>query len=100
MSLLLSLIGGSWQGLLAIAAVVGAFIGTWFGGKQVGKSQQRARAQVAEAKKSAAQIEAVANKQADNSEEAKRVQTSNIVLNDADARSKLQQSEFNTDDSK
>lgn len=100
MSALLSLLSGSWHGLLAIVAVVGAFIAAWFGGKQVGKSQQQAKAQVAEAQKSAAQIAVVAKKQADNSEEAKRVQTANAVLDDADARRKLQQSQFNTDDSK
>lgn len=98
MSVLLSLLSGSWQGLLTIVAVVAAFITAWCGGKQVGKSQQRAKAQVAEAQKSATQIAVVAKKQADNSEEAKRVQTANAVLNDADARRKLQQSPFNTDD--
>lgn len=100
MSVLLSVLSGSWHGLLAIVAVAGAFIAAWFGGKQVGKSQQRAKARVAEAEKSAAQIAVVAKKQADNSEEAKHVQTANAVLDDADARRKLQQSPFNTDDSK
>ncbi|MFK8258351.1 hypothetical protein ACFL9S_11250 [Erwinia sp. AnSW2-5] len=100
MSMLLSLLSSSGHGLLAIVAVAGAFIAAWFGGKQVGKSQQRAEAQIAEAQKSAAQIVVVAKKQADNSEEAKRVQTINAVIDDADARRKLQQSPFNTDDSK
>ncbi|WP_421507237.1 hypothetical protein [Erwinia rhapontici] len=99
MSALLSLLISSWHGLLAIVAVVGAFFAVWLGGKQVGKSQQRAKAQVAEAQKSAAQIAVVAKKQADNSEEAKRVQTANAVLDDTDARRKLQQSQFNSDDS-
>lgn len=99
MSALLSLLSSSWHGLLAIVAVVGAFFAVWFGGKQVGKSQQRAKAQAAEAQKSAAQIAVVAKKQADNSEEAKRVQTANAVLDDTDARRKLQQSQFNSDDS-
>lgn len=99
MSVLLSLLSGNGHGLLAMVAVVAAFIAAWFGGKQVGKSQQRAKAQVAEAQKSAAQIAVVAKKQADNSQEAKRVQTTNAVLDDADARRKLQQSPFNADDS-
>lgn len=100
MSVLLSVLSGSWHGLLAIVAVAGAFIAAWLGGKQVGKNQQRAKAEVAEAQSSAARIAVVAKKQADNSEEAKRVQTSNAVLDDDNARRKLQQSQFNTDDGK
>lgn len=99
MSELLSLFSAGGHGLLAIAAVVAAFIAAWFGGKQVGKSQQRAKAEVAVAQQSASRIAGVAKKQADNSEEAKNVQTNNAVLNDADARRKLQQSRFNTKDS-
>lgn len=100
MSVLLSVLSGSWHGLLAIVAVAGAFIAAWLGGKQVGKNQQRAKAEVAEAQSSAARIAVVAKKQADNSEEAKHVQTSNAVLDDDNARRKLQQSQFNTDDGK
>lgn len=99
MSVLFSLLSRAGYGLLAMVAVVGAFVAAWFGGRQVGKSQQSAQAQVAEAQKSATQIARVAKKQADSSEEAKHVQTANAVLNDADARRKLQQSPFNTDDS-
>jgi uncharacterized protein (UPF0333 family) len=99
MSGLFSSLSGSWHGLLTVAAVVAAFIAAWFGGKQVGKSQQRASEQVAEAQKSASQVAVVARKQANNIQEAKDVQTTNAVLNDADARHKLQQSPFNTRDS-
>lgn len=98
MNALLSLLSGGWSGLLAVAGVVAAFIAAWFGGRQVGKSEQRAKAEVAAAQNSARQISAVARKQAANSEEAKRVQADNAAVTDSDARDRMQQSPFHTDD--
>lgn len=95
MSTLFSLLSAGGQGLLTVGALLAALGAAWFGGKQVGKARQQAL--VAAAEKSAAQIAAVAKKQVENSEEAKNVQTANAVLNDADARRKLQQSRFNAD---
>ncbi|AXU95547.1 MAG TPA: hypothetical protein DD850_06210 [Erwinia persicina] len=95
MSTFLFLLNGGWQALLAVGGLLVALGAAWFGGKQVGKARQQA--QVAAAENKVTQMAAVAKKQADNSEEAKNVQTANAVLNDADARRKLQQSRFNVD---
>lgn len=98
MSTLLSLVSGGWSGLLAVGAVVAAFVAAWFGGRQVGKSRQRATSDIAAAQKSAQQISAVAKQQAAISQEAKRVQADNAAVTDGDARRRMQQSPFHADD--
>ena len=95
MSTLFSLLGGSWNVLAGIGVAVAAVIVSWFGGKRTGKVQEKARSEVKAAKLETAQISAVAEKQAKNSEEAKNVQATNAALTDDDARNKLRQSGFN-----
>ncbi|MEI2264023.1 hypothetical protein [Erwinia sp. CGal63] len=95
MTAFLSLFNGSWHLLAGIGVVIAAIVASWFGGKKTGKVQQKAKADVQAAKVESAQISAVAEKQAKNSEEARNVQAVNNALNDDDARRKLRESQFN-----
>jgi len=95
MNTFLSLFNGSWHLLAGVGIVVAAVVASWFGGKKTGKVQQKAKADVQAAKVESAQVAAVAKKQAQNSEEAKNVQTANNALNDDDARNKLRESQYN-----
>lgn len=94
MTLMTSLLGGGWHWLAALAAVVAALGATYFGGKKVGKVQQKARSDVDNARQEASRITAVAQQQQQHREEANRVATDNNSLDDAAARDKLQQSKF------
>lgn len=95
MSTFLSLFNGSGHLIAGIGVVIAAIVASWFGGKKTGKVQQKAKADVQAAKVESAQISAVAEKQAKNSEEAKNVQAANNALNDDDARRKLRESQYN-----
>ncbi|MGD9423802.1 hypothetical protein ACLHDD_01210 [Pantoea sp. NSTU24] len=94
MTLITSLLGGGWHWLAALAAVIAALGATYFGGKKVGKVQQKARSDVDNARQEASRITAVAQQQQQHREEANRVATDNNSLDDAAARDKLQQSKF------
>lgn len=95
MSTLLALFSGSWHGLAAIGVVLAALVASWFGGKKIGKVQQKARSDVTAAREEADRVAVVANKQAQDIKAVKNVQDSNNVLNDDDARSKLRDSSYN-----
>lgn len=95
MTSFLALFNGSWHILAGIGVVIAAVVASWFGGKKTGKVQEKAKADVQAAKVESAQISAVAEKQAKNSEEAKNVQAANNALNDDDARRKLRESQYN-----
>ncbi|QDY41121.1 hypothetical protein [Candidatus Pantoea soli] len=95
MSFLLSLLGGSWHWLAAIAGVVAALLASYFGGRKIGKVQQQAKADTAQAEKTAAQAVAVSQQQQQLREEARHVEIRNDNLDDAAARDKLQQSKYN-----
>lgn len=94
MTLLTSLLGGSWHWLAALAGLIAAVAASYFGGKKIGKVQQQSQSAVENADKAAAQAVAVNQQQQQLREEAKRVETSNLNLDDAAARDKLQQSKF------
>ncbi|MGB9098120.1 hypothetical protein [Erwinia sp.] len=96
MNTLLSLFTGGWHSLAAIGVVIAALIASWFGGKKIGKVQQQARSDVTAAQQEAERVAAVANKQAQNSQEVKDVQDRNNVLSDDAARNKLRDSTWNT----
>lgn len=95
MSLLTSILGGSWHLLAGIAAVIAALFATYLGGHKIGKTQEKAKADIAAAQKETAEISAIAKKQQQNREEANRVHIANDVLDDTAARDKLQQSKYN-----
>ena len=94
MTLLTTLLGGSWHWIAALAAVIAALGASYFGGKKIGKVQQKARSDVDNAQQQASRVEAVAQQQQRNREEANRVATDNHNLDDAAARDKLQQSKY------
>jgi len=94
MTLITTLLGGSWHWLAALAAAIAALGATYFGGRKIGKVQQKARADVERAQQEASRVEAVAHQQQRNREEANRVATDNHSLDDAAARDKLQQSKY------
>jgi uncharacterized protein YlxW (UPF0749 family) len=94
MTLLTTLLGGSWHWLAALAGVIAALAASYFGGKKIGKVQQQSKSAVENADKAAAQAVAVNQQQQQLREEAKRVEASNLNLDDAAARDKLQQSKY------
>jgi len=94
MTLITTLLGGGWHWLAALVAVIAALGATYFGGRKVGKVQQKARNDVDNAQQEAARVTAVAQQQQHNREEANRVATDNHSLDDAAARDKLQQSKY------
>jgi uncharacterized protein YlxW (UPF0749 family) len=94
MTLLTTLLGGSWHWLAALVGVIAALAASYFGGKKIGKVQQQSKSAVERADKAAAQAVAVNQQQQQLREEAKRVEASNLNLDDAAARDKLQQSKY------
>ncbi|WP_313752501.1 hypothetical protein [Mixta calida] len=98
MNEIMSLLSGGWSWVLGGLAIIVGLAGSYFGGKQIGKTQEKARADVAAAQQQTRQAEAITRKQADNIKVAKNVETSNANLNDAAARDKLRQSKYNLDD--
>ncbi|QHM70858.1 hypothetical protein [Mixta intestinalis] len=98
MSEVMSLLSGGWSWVLGGLAVIVGLAGSYFGGKKIGKTQERAKAEVAAAQLQTRQAEVVAHKQAENIKVAKNVETSNANLSDAAARDKLRQSKYNVND--
>lgn len=95
MTLITSLLGGSWHWLAALAGIVAALVASYFGGRKIGKVQQQAKSEVESANKAAVQAVAVNQQQQQLREEAKRVEANNLNLDDAAARDKLQHSKYN-----
>ncbi|WP_414147364.1 hypothetical protein ACMGGR_16570 [Erwinia sp. BNK-24-b] len=95
MTFINTLIGGGWHWLAALGALVVAVGASYFGGKKIGKVQQKAKSDTESAQKEVAQAAAVAQQQQQNQQEAKRVVQINSNLDDAAARDKLQQSKHN-----
>ncbi|THB84534.1 hypothetical protein E1N66_09820 [Pantoea allii] len=95
MTLITTLLGGSWHWLAALAGVLAALCASYFGGKKIGKVQQKARSDVDNAQQEASRVSAVAQQQQQNREEANRVAIDNHSLDDTAARDKLQQSKYN-----
>ncbi|WP_338556642.1 hypothetical protein [Erwinia sp. E_sp_B04_7] len=95
MSTILSLFSDGWHVLAAVGVVLAAVVASWFGGKKIGKVQQKARSDVASAKEEAQRVAVVANKQALDIKEVKNVQDNNNVLTDDAARDKLRDSPYN-----
>lgn len=95
MSLITTLLAGGWHWVAVIVAMIAALGASYFGGKKIGKVQQKAKSDTESAQKAAAQTAAVAQQQQQHREEASRVATENSNLDDAAARDKLQQSKYN-----
>lgn len=98
MSAILELLAGSWHWLAAIAALIAAGFSAYLGGKKAAKTEEKAKADVAEAIRVQNQAEAKSDVEAHNIQTAKEAQQSNASLSDDVARRKLRESEYNTTD--
>jgi len=98
MSEIMSLLSGGWSWVLGGLAVIAGLVGSYFGGKKIGKTEEKARGEVAAAELQTRQAEAITQKQAENIKVAKNVETSNANLSDAAARERLRQSKYNAND--
>lgn len=94
MELITSLfIGGTaWAAALIAGAL--ALIATYFGGRKIGKTQEKAKADVAAAKVESQQVAAASEKQQQATKAAKDVTIENQSVSDDAARERLQQSKY------
>lgn len=98
MTEILSLFSGGWSWVVGIAVAAMAFVLSYFGGKKVGTVQTQAKADVAAAQKEQQQVQATAKIESENIKVVKSVQQENASVSDTAARSKLQQSKYNSAD--
>lgn len=84
---------GGWAAALIAGAL--ALIATYFGGRKIGKTQEKAKADVAAAKVESQQVAAASDKQQQASKAAKDVNIENQSVSDSAARERLQQSKYN-----
>ena len=98
MTAILSLLSGGWKWLAAVGGIAAAIAASYFGGKKVGNVQTQAKADVETAKQETQQAEATAQAESDNAKVAKSVQQENASVTDDNARSRMQQSKYNSAD--
>lgn len=98
MTTLINLFAGGWNYILAGLAVVAALVATYFGGKKVAKTEEKAKADVAEAIRVQNQAEAKSDVETHNIQTAKEVQQSNASLSDDAARECMRRSKYNSPD--
>ncbi|WP_368928366.1 hypothetical protein [Mixta calida] len=96
MNTLINLFAGGWNYILAGLAVVAALIATYFGGKKVAKTEEKAKADVAEAIRVQNQAEAKSDVESHNIQTAKEVQQDNASLSDDAARERMRRSKYNS----
>jgi len=98
MSAILELLAGSWHWLAAIAALIAAGFSAYLGGKKAAKTEEKAKADVAEAIRVQNQAEAKSDVEAHNIQTAKEVQQSNASVSDDSARERMRRSKYNSPD--
>lgn len=98
MNTLINLFAGGWNYILTGLAVIAALIATYLGGKKVAKTEEKAKADVAEAIRVQNQAEAKSDVEAHNIQTAKEVQQSNAYLSDDAARERMRRSKYNSPD--
>lgn len=86
-----SFLADTWQWVVGIVI---ALVGVYFGGKKVGKSEEKVNSAEKDAQRSAD----AAKKQSETTEIVKDVQTTNTSLDDESARDKLRNSKYNQPD--
>lgn len=96
MTTLISLFAGGWNFVLAGLAVVAAIAASYFGGKKVARTQEKAKADVAEAERVQRQVEEKSNAESQHIQIAKDVQQDNAALSDDAARRRMQESKYNS----
>lgn len=95
MELITSLLGGPGGWIAGLIAGAVALIATYFGGRKIGKTQEKAKADVAAAKIESQQVAAASEKQQQATKAAKDVTLENQSVSDDAARERLQQSKYN-----
>lgn len=95
MELITSLFSGGTAWAAALIAGAVALIATYFGGRKIGKTQEKAKADVAAAKVESQQVAAASEKQQQATKAAKDVTIENQSVSDDAARERLQQSKYN-----
>ena len=85
--------GTAWAAALIAGAL--ALIATYLGGRKIGKTQEKAKADVAAAKVESQQVSAASEKQQQATKAAKDVTIENQSVSDNAARERLQQSKYN-----
>lgn len=95
MELINSLFGGPGGWIAGLIAGAVALIATYFGGRKIGKTQEKAKADVAAAKVESQQVAAASEKQQQATKAAKDVTIENQSVSDDAARERLQQSKYN-----
>lgn len=95
MELVTSLFGGPGGWIAGLIAGAVALIATYFGGRKIGKTQEKAKADVAAAKVESQQVAAASEKQQQATKAAKDVTIENQSVSDDAARERLQQSKYN-----
>ena len=98
MNTFINLFAGGWNYILTGLAVVSALIATYLGGKKVAKTEEKAKADVAEAIRVQNQAEAKSDVETQNIQTAKEVQQSNASLSDDAARERMRRSKYNSPD--
>lgn len=98
MNTLINLVAGGWNYILAGLAVIAALIATYLGGKKVAKTEEKAKADVADAIRMQHQAEAKSDVEAHNIQSVKEVQQSNASLSDDAARERMRSSKYNSTD--
>lgn len=95
MELINSLFGGPGGWITGLIAGAVALFATYFGGRKIGKTQEKAKADVAAAKIESQQVAAASEKQQQATKAAKDVTIENQSISDDAARERLQQSKYN-----
>lgn len=95
---MMTILSGWGAEILAGLAVVAALVATYFGGKKVAKTEEKAKADVAEAIRVQNQEEAKSDVESHNIQTAKEVQQSNASLSDDAARERMRSSKYNSPD--
>lgn len=95
MDLIASFFSGATGWAAALIAGALALIASYFSGRKIGKTQEKAKADVAAAKVESQQIAAASEKQQQATKAAKDVSIENQSVSDDAARERLQQSKYN-----
>ncbi|HCN96661.1 MAG TPA: hypothetical protein DIT59_08400 [Leclercia sp.] len=98
MNTLINLFAGGWNYILTGLAVIAALIATYLDGKKVAKTEEKAKADVAEAIRVQNQAEAKSDVESHNIQTAKEAQQSNASLSDDVARERMRSSKYNSPD--
>lgn len=95
MELIASFFSGRTGWAAALIAGALALIASYFGGRKIGKTQEKAKADVAAAKVESQQVAEASEKQQQATKAAKDVSIENQSVSDDAARERLQQSKYN-----